>query len=453
MLASPIDTRAGFRSSRGDSPAERPRKLVGILALPIILATMLYAVPLDRASYNIAVSSSTGVPPDIRQMLSENIGAGGLASYLWALIYTIAILRLVKAGWKEVVNCLADAWPILAVVLLIPFALLWNPMHAKILSNFVHVIGTTLIAAATAVHFRGRPEILVRVLCVSLTVNVSLNLAFVLMFPGSAIYDGRWMGVAGHPNTLGTIAALAGFFGLVLLLTDRSKKGLGLISVLLSLVVLAGTQSATSMLSAAFGGLVLAASNRAGRDRLRYARSGASPWMPVALAVAVIAASIGPQWFGFVTRAFGKSTDLTGRVDIWRAAIDVWLDRPLLGWGFDGNAYSIVRGYLSHGQFHNGYLDLLVRGGCVSLVLVGILVARHYRMARSAGGLSGALSLAFLTLLLMHNVSEASLLKPRNVIWVVYLSMFMMAARPSAAPVQQLDRKLTQLAPPMHAGS
>ena len=70
---------------------------------------------------------------------------------------------------------------------------------------------------------------------------------------------------------------------------------------------------------------------------------------------------------------FGKSDDLTGRLDIWNAVIGLAAQRPWFGWGwvgywppwvepFDGLA---VRNGVEYLQAHNAWLDVWLQLGIV----------------------------------------------------------------------------------------
>lgn len=83
---------------------------------------------------------------------------------------------------------------------------------------------------------------------------------------------------------------------------------------------------------------------------------------------------------------FRLSKGLNMRDDIWSVAIDAWLERPLFGWGINTGWVmgTFSAGDLESTSTHSGYLQLLVRGGIVSFLLVyGFLLSAVYTGMRS----------------------------------------------------------------------
>lgn len=98
-------------------------------------------------------------------------------------------------------------------------------------------------------------------------------------------------------------------------------------------------------------------------------------------AAAVIAAQL-----SLILDLLGRDLTLTGRTELWAAAIDFWKVKPSFGWGYAGifgddpSAPSAAINQYSHYQaphFHSGYLQLLAELGVVgsSLVMVMIFLA------------------------------------------------------------------------------
>ena len=68
---------------------------------------------------------------------------------------------------------------------------------------------------------------------------------------------------------------------------------------------------------------------------------------------------------------FQKDPTLTGRTLIWERAVEYIANSPILGYGYSGN-FTLTNGFIlsSTGQSaHNYYLDLLLRGGLIQLLL------------------------------------------------------------------------------------
>lgn len=194
-----------------------------------------------------------------------------------------------------------------------------------------------------------------------------------LLFQGGPIE-----GIVASRNLLGMIALL----GLIVFgarLADgsmRRAQGIGWLVVAGAVMVL--TRSATVIL---VGVIVLVAlgfvlwARRVGPDRRRgvYWAAGSVLVASVALLVA---------FWGALLDVFGKSEDLTGRLDIWSSVIGLAVERPWFGWGwigywqpwvepFDGLA---VRNGVQYLQAHNAWLDVWMQLGIVGLIAFASIV-------------------------------------------------------------------------------
>lgn len=98
---------------------------------------------------------------------------------------------------------------------------------------------------------------------------------------------------------------------------------------------------------------------------------------------------------------------LSGRPDLWRIAWDLFLARPILGWGphtwkMKLASYVLSKGYfqyerlleLQSGAFHNAYLTLLAERGIIAffpgMAIVTFLVWQSLRLHRNSSLLVGA---------------------------------------------------------------
>jgi O-antigen ligase len=125
----------------------------------------------------------------------------------------------------------------------------------------------------------------------------------------------------------------------------------------------------------------------------------------------------------------GRSTTFSGRTKLWDEAWKLISMRPLLGWSFDSNM-SVVKHLGNVGQFHNGYLELLVHGGWVGMTLfLGLLVNVFTRMTHLARvEYRRAVIFATMTIvILIHNVTESSIVRETHLLWVLLLFIYFFA--------------------------
>ena len=272
-----------------------------------------------------------------------------------------------------------------------------------------------------------------------------------------------YIGVASTKNGLGVLSAVGAVFLLWDLLDryDRwwqrpamdqlSLAGRGLVLAMCWLL-LSFVDSATSLVCAAFGSLLVAVLKLPGLRR-----------SPHRLEVFVVAGALA-LWSldslvnvkeAFVAR-LGRDMTLTTRTDIWQSLLG-HQQNPWFGAGFDsfwtgrrllevsGNFGGII-------QAHNGYLETYLNGGRIALGLLGIVLAWGYiriRRAVSDGAPEGVIRLVFLLLTLVHNVAEASFNKVSLLWFATVLAIMEYRDRPAPPSVEaDADRGRRSLGAP-----
>jgi exopolysaccharide production protein ExoQ len=227
--------------------------------------------------------------------------------------------------------------------------------------------------------------------------------------------DGRIQGIVGNANHLGFLALLALIAFSIQWATGSVSRRWSITWIALAALTLFFTRSATVTVALAAValtavGLLVIRSHRTDVAR-RWSAAGF-----VALAAAGIA--IGFALRSTIFELLGKSSDLTGRADIWQTVIELAQQRPTFGWGwisfwmpwaepFKG---LVIRNGVVQVQAHDTWLDLWLQLGIVGVVVFGALVASTLVRAwlaaadrpRSAPGVTDAYSpLTFLPILVM----------------------------------------------------
>lgn len=194
-----------------------------------------------------------------------------------------------------------------------------------------------------------------------------------LLFHGGPI-----QGIVGNSNLLAMIALLSlVVFGIQL--ADRTlRRGSALGWLIVAALTLALTRSATVIAAALVTAVVLGFAlwaRRVGPERR-------TPVYVVGLAAVAAVIVLVSVFASRIPALFGKSEDLTGRLDIWNAVTALAQQRPVFGWGwvsywapwvkpFDGLA---TRNGVEYLQAHNAWLDVWLQLGVVGLVVFVLLV-------------------------------------------------------------------------------
>jgi O-antigen ligase len=182
-------------------------------------------------------------------------------------------------------------------------------------------------------------------------------------FSGLLDGDGKWRGIFLHKNALGGISALA--VSLLLFSKPTTYRLVWRVAQISAVACLLMAGSANALLGALFGiGTRFVLMN--GKYKVPLIFAG----IILGLASSVVL----PQIPGLVAESLGRDPTFTGRTDIWMAALTLWSDSPLFGYGFNA-AGTIVGPFLKSRLFdsavdsHNGYIDVLLNTGAVGLII------------------------------------------------------------------------------------
>ncbi|MER3387417.1 MAG: O-antigen ligase family protein [Microcella pacifica] len=262
-----------------------------------------------------------------------------------------------------------------------------------------------------------------------------------LLFEG-----GRIQGIVGNANLLAFVALLAVIVVSVqwrLRSTDPGHEAslprvtaIGWVAIAVG--VLALTRSSTVLVASLGVALALAVLLLARRlsGRARAALYGGA----VAAAAGLTTAAIALRQP--LLDLLGRSDDLTGRLDIWSAVIDLAQERPWFGWGWVSywapwvepfDDLVVIRG-VTYLQAHNAWLDVWLQLGILGLILMGVFVltttVRTIGWAVDAprGDIAdpAALRLApalILAMLLVHSLAESRLLIEAGLLLLVWIAV------------------------------
>lgn len=313
---------------------------------------------------------------------------GGMQSLMWWMIYPIALLRLIivwPAFWPVITrNWIFLAYPAMCVV-----STLWSLSPGGTLRLSLQVSMT--IVFALFIGWRYSVLMLVKSLAVVLSIGIFLSMLHwaVGIFPWP-VYSpaGGLAGLFASKSMLGLRSLFLLPCLLAVLLMNGQDVGrvfriLSALSVVVTFLALGLSLSITSVLLLPFtvGILLVLCWNR-----IPPTASAAG------LLVALLVVSVGPVLvvvagidpIETVLGAVGKSSSLTGRVDIWHVANIVRDENPFLGIGFgsfwNASEYFNERlatqeaGAVTSRSFHNFVLEILVGLGWAGLAAMAALI-------------------------------------------------------------------------------
>lgn len=387
--------------------------LIPLIALGITLSTLLSKRDLNFASFNIElIGASAGGGGWLLRLLSfviVGLSAAKVMGYLFKY-------RLHGEHTKLEGQALYAAFiAYFASNVLLNAAFGENPV-------FVHNSVYPLVIFSAAYLGRGEPiDPLIRGTKYALFAMMVLSLVFAIVKPQLVLqpnYKGwipglsiRLWGVGSHANSIGPLAILT----LLLEVMFPARKVLMRAAIVISaLAVLFLAQSKTALLAGIIASTILvwyrcARMPNGGTD-IRFILM----IVVVLLMLGLILNHLNLEriWAKIDASGVGGDiTTLTGRTQIWAAAIAEWKSNPIFGYGLEawGIEHRIRLGMQFAFSAHNQFLQSLSSAGTVGaaglIAYLFLLVRGAFRCAEQTGGVS----LALIAVILLRCVTETPL--------------------------------------------
>jgi O-antigen ligase len=310
------------------------------------------------------------------------------APVVWVIFYQLIVAyHMISDGayWNVAGRC--GDWLILVAGMAISPPMAADSYILRIRSVFRGLIWLSIITAVL------NPTVAL--------VNITTSNSFI---PG---IDVRLSGIAGNPNQLGAIAAVAVLLELHHLRIHRQRVNWTFVYLVMSIIVLLLTQSKTSLIACSLGGSYLIGATL-GR------RSSTLEKVIVGIGVGVALSGLG--WFmvsNWVTANAKDISTATGRTDFWRLLWDMGWERPWFGygtgWGSDLRGSRTFQYQIAVGYAHNQLLDTFLTTGLAGIVCWFLYVVALIRGARGVCGSVRSLYIAILMVMLVRCFTESGL--------------------------------------------
>lgn len=274
------------------------------------------------------------------------------------------------------------------------------------------------------------------ILLSGLSILVAPDIAFLPEVAPGFLNLPQFQGTTGHPNTLAVIAVL----GLLLELHSKSKWLWRLF--FLACVVLA--QSSTGYVTAIVGVLLL---NTSGSKALRALLTTAAIGLMV---TAILAPDAISKFFAAILPQDAET--FTGRTDIWAAAMYGFQSSPITGYGPDllGEDFRALYlpGFSAAAQAHNQFVQSLAGAGIIGAATLALLILVLVVYSARRRMVSGGLSFALLSLIVLRGVTETPL-RPTGInfgtmVLIITLGLIAVAASEAATKKQESPHPPTQ---------
>ncbi len=357
---------------------------------------------------------------------------------MYSSAYIFAFFILLSTERQFFFYVLSKSIPLLITSILGLISLSWSDFPRYVLMSFVHKTGTILVSiCATSLLIQDKNKFFGVLLLVFIAYFLA-NIIFTQLRPDLGLmpatlygkYRAGMRGLTLHPNTLGGICVIGAWVAFCCLyLINNNKKTISFKAILLLtllLYCLIRADSMTSLLVTLIMGAIVI--------WFRYIKSSSSGTLILKIIIAFFGILVSlailylfkPEVFSieYFFKGIGRDSSFTGRTYIWYMALRGISAKPFFGWS-DDSLYTYIRYYeIEFTQFHNGYLDFLVRTGYVSFFLFILMLFQIFKSILKQAknnNYNYIIILAFIIPWLIHNITEASISRNTHLLWYVFL--------------------------------
>lgn len=358
---------------------------------------------------------------------SGNLVEDPVQQVVLGTIYVLAALFVIRSR-RRFLELLQASPEIIALLLWASMSVAWSSSIEVSFRRLVAVLGSTLFGYYVVARFGLKGA--VNLLGWALALAMLCSLAIAVAAPDIAVSETGWNGIFVHKNMLGRAAALSVVtFVALSALSRRSRKLPSVLLSVLSLVLLAFSNSMTSILTASvvvvLMPLVFA---------LRSRSFGTASMVSVVLGgVLGVLALILTNPLGSLL-VVGRVGTFTGRIELWRLSLEEGFSSPVVGHGYNGFWLAwqgpSARIWESINWFpadaHNGYLNLFLDLGFVGVVIfvsiIYLALSRVVRLSTDRNSGTVLWAAAYLAFFLVYDLTETAILQPNNLTWTLFIA-------------------------------
>lgn len=318
----------------------------------------------------------------------------------------------------------------------------WSEYAFTAFKRYVKDFGN-LVMACIVISEANPKQAIRAVLARYVYIAIPLSVLFIFYFPEFGRYYSRWTGAVGYSgittekNALGQIAFICGMFiiwDLIEILTkkDGVKDKFDLFTryILFAMVLwlLYKASSSTATFCMIMGTIMLFVMQM---SFFKNQIKNLGIWAIVLFLLVIIIYSL-PGLFESFVKFLGRDATLTGRTDLWMELLTQSFN-PLLGYGFQsfwqtpaaaliGEKYAFIPN-----QAHNGYLEVYIQTGFISLFLLisSIIVAgKQLKNGLLMGDALSKFFFPFYLLILISNWTEATINK-MSILWFILIMILL----------------------------
>jgi exopolysaccharide production protein ExoQ len=361
----------------------------------------------------------------------------GWAGWIWLVGVAVGVLTVLLRPWRSIQTGL----------LLVPFVLVtgwvwaslaWSANTYETLRGAVFLTGSHLAAVGIAARYSW--EKILKLLAGTLAILISISAGLAIAVPSIGtmrdIHVGAWSGLWLEKQALGFFAGHLIVASTALALYGR-RNWIWLVFVPVGLITLVFATGRTAMLMTALGLSVLVFGWLLQRSPRIAIATG---WLGVVGAglAGLIVAFAADQ----VLKLLGRSSDLTGRTELWESVREVIGHAPSTGVGYQAiwrgaedltSPYQWIMSYTGFepANAHSSWLDTELQLGSIGLMLLIVCVAMAWILVivrLRSSGMGTVFGLATLSSLTLISFTETTFLNPMDLQWFLVVLLAAKAA-------------------------
>ncbi len=364
------------------------------------------------------------------------------------ILLGVIILYKRKVDWPKIRKY--NVW-ILLLFIYVGHSVFWSDYSMVSFKRWVRTAGTLLMALVVLTEPKPLDAIST-ILRRCFYLHIPLSIICIKYFRNIGVvydYSGEaemWVGVATHKNVLGQVVMISGvyFFWRIIRSLGSEKKSnwnrmekfINVSFFIMGLWILNGSQTAsskTSIFTFLFGVVLFLLFHFIGKNPQNFNRKLILSVIAIASVLWICNFSVSTfsdrSLLAMTVKSSGRDMTLTGRTGLWKDILDIAFDKPIIGVGYGsfwiGDLFDLWRKHTwQPQQAHNGYIDIFIELGLVGLILlIGATVTalRYIRRNLENDYEYGAFRMIFLFMILIHNITESSLVRGKHNLWFIFL--------------------------------
>ena len=385
----------------------------------------------------------------IDRSADELIEGSWLDRVKWTSLFIAAFFLIWKNAYQRIAHHIKSNPLIWILLIYCAASVVWSAQPVVSTKRVIQLLGLMLIGIAIATTYQGGQSGIIKSLFWTLIAMLMSSILMVAINPEMGIESssafelkGAWKGIMDQKNSFGLASAICIYLWVILYSERQLSISTSLFTFAIAFGCLIMARSSTA--------LTMAALSTSTYLLLRADYIKSDWWilrvfffifslLIININIFHISESRLPSWDELISpfaQIFGKESDLSGRSMIWKF---MWLEiekHAILGIGYGAFWIAPPEDFMDNFnsifyQAHNGYIDLINELGLIGLTLfVGMMIfhIRNLFQLTFIDKRSAAFHAGMLTIYLVSNITETSVLRGLNILHVLLTFSFFAVA-------------------------